>query len=163
MSLDTGIRNILSDIAIIRNDIDDLEIDIATKQDTLGALTTINVNEVKANTITLAGTKIINRLAAKQDIITVETDLIVKSLMLGNENILDLVPSGPTGPTGADGINGVNGAQGETGPAGAAGIDGVDGINGAQGETGAAGAAGIDGVDGISGVDGINGVNGAQG
>jgi|AntAceMinimDraft_5_1070358.scaffolds.fasta_scaffold48399_2 hypothetical protein len=76
MSLDTGIRNILSDIAIIRNDIDDLEIDIATKQDTLGALTTINVNEVKANTITLAGTKIITRLAAKQDIIKDDNLLI---------------------------------------------------------------------------------------
>jgi hypothetical protein len=41
----------------------------ATKQDALGALTTININEVIAKTITLAGTKIITRLAAKQDII----------------------------------------------------------------------------------------------
>jgi hypothetical protein len=76
MSLDTGIRNILSDIAIIQNDIDELVIDIATKQDTLGALTTINVNEVKANTITLAGKKIITRLAAKQDLIKDDNLLI---------------------------------------------------------------------------------------
>ena len=69
MSLDTGIRNILSDISNTQNDIDDLEIGISTKQDALGALTTININEVKANTITLAGTKLITRLAAKQDII----------------------------------------------------------------------------------------------
>jgi hypothetical protein len=33
MSLDTAIRNILSDISIIQNDIDGLEIGIATKQD----------------------------------------------------------------------------------------------------------------------------------
>jgi len=76
MSLDTGIRNILSGISIIPNDIDDLEIYIATKQDTLGALTTINVNEVKANTITLAGTQIITRLAAKQDLIMDDNLLI---------------------------------------------------------------------------------------
>jgi len=69
MSLDTRIRNILGDISNIQNDIDELEIVIATKQDALGALTTININEVKANTITLAGTNIITRLAAKQDII----------------------------------------------------------------------------------------------
>jgi hypothetical protein len=66
MSLDTNKRNILSDNAIIQNDIPEFVIDIATKQDTLGALTTINVNEVKANTITLAGTNIITRLAAKK-------------------------------------------------------------------------------------------------
>ena len=37
MSLEIGIRNILSDIAIIQNDIDELKIGIATKQDALGA------------------------------------------------------------------------------------------------------------------------------
>ena len=73
MSLDSGIRNILSDIAIIQNDIDELEIGIATKQDALGALTSISVNEVKVNTITLAGTKLSTQLAAKQNIINNNT------------------------------------------------------------------------------------------
>jgi hypothetical protein len=76
MSLDTGIRNIFSDISNIQNDIGELEIGIATKQDALGALTTININEVKANTITLAGTKIITRLTAKQNILKDDNLLI---------------------------------------------------------------------------------------
>jgi uncharacterized protein YwbE len=48
MWLDNGIQNILSDIAIIQNGINELEVEIATKQDALGALTTLSVNEVKA-------------------------------------------------------------------------------------------------------------------
>ena len=67
MSLDSGIRNVLSNMSIIQNDINELDAGVKTKQDALGALSAITVNEVKANIITLAGTKIITRLAAKQD------------------------------------------------------------------------------------------------
>jgi hypothetical protein len=76
-----------------------------------------------------------SNINTKHDIITVETDLILKSLMLGNENILDLVPAGPIGPAGADGVDGIGGIQGEAGPAGATGIDGSDGVNGDHGIT----------------------------
>ena len=76
MSLDSGIRNVLSNMSIIQNNINELEAGVETKQDALGALSAINVNEVKANTITLAGTKIITRLAAKQDLIKDDNLLI---------------------------------------------------------------------------------------
>ena len=76
MSLDSGIRNVLSNMSIIQNDINELDAGVKTKQDALGALSAITVNEVKANTITLAGTKIITRLAAKQDLIKDDNLLI---------------------------------------------------------------------------------------
>jgi hypothetical protein len=90
MSLDSGIRNVLSNMSIIQNNINELEAGVDTKQDAFGALSTIIVNEVKANTITLAGTKISTKLAAKQDVLTTSCNITTGTISSGKITGRDL-------------------------------------------------------------------------
>ena len=90
MSLNSGIRNVLSNMSIIQNDINELDAGVKTKQDALGALSTIIVNEVKANTITLAGTKISTQLAAKQDVLTTSSNITTGTTSSGKITGRDL-------------------------------------------------------------------------
>ena len=90
MSLDSGIRNVLSNMSIIQNNINELEAGVDTKQDALGALSTIIVNEKKANTITLAGPKISTQLAAKQDILNTSSNITTGTISSGKITGRDL-------------------------------------------------------------------------